>query len=363
MKKLKSLLLIIITFFISCSESEELVQPDFISTGSYVGKYFPTQNWKYCSPEEVGLNSKLLIKAHDQVSDPTYKTDGYLIIKDGYIVAEYFFEDFGPNVKHLSYSIAKSFTSATVGIAIDKGIINSAQDPIVQYYSELNHDTVQPWKKQITIENLLTMTSGIQWSEDGVLDNDLYQISLIDDYVGYVLNKPVEMEPGTRWEYNSGESMLLSGIFNIETGNSMFDFAQTNLLQPIGITDLEWMEDQKEQTVAGWGIYATMYDFARFGYLFLNKDTWDGNQVISENWVTQSTKSFSSEIPYYGYLWWLPDENTLNQVNLPENMFMAVGAFGQYIIVIPSYNIVIVRVGSDLNWNSNEFIRLVLDAA
>jgi CubicO group peptidase (beta-lactamase class C family) len=350
-------IVLIVSLLSSCSD-DEIEYPDFIKKGTYNGAYFPTTDWHYCSPEEVGVNSALLVKAVDNITETKYATQGYLIIKDGYIIAEDYLLGFLPGEKHSSYSIAKSFTSAVIGIAIDQDYINSVHDKISQYYTILNHDTVQQWKKDISIENLLTMTSGIEWSEENYAGNDLIQMVLSPDYVDYVLNKPVEFEPGTRWSYNSGESMLLSGIINITTEKSMLDFAIENLLNPIGINDLKWISDSENHTVAGWGISATMHDYARFGYLYLNNGNWDGSQIISESWINQSITQYSSTIPYYGYLWWLSGNNA----NMPEDIYMAIGAFGQYIIIIPSYDLIIVRVGNDLNWNPDEFVQLVLDA-
>jgi len=364
MKKINYIIFSLFIGFLSCSD--ETPKPDFISDGVFEGEYFPTTEWKYCSPEQVGANSKLLTEAHTYIANQNFATDGYLIIKDGYIIAEDYFSGFTKEKKYTSYSIAKSFTSAVIGIAIDKGLINSEDDKISEYYSELNNDTVQQWKKDLQISHLLTMTSGINWNEEGVLTNDIFQMSTSDNYVEYVLNKSIANEPGTIWSYNSGESMLLSGIINITTGKSMFEFAVENMLNYIGIQDLEWSSDSENHTIAGWGISATMHDFARFGYLYLNNGNWDGNQIISEEWITKSLTRFRPETPFYGYLWWLDEETFESNINLPDDIFMAIGAFGQYLVIIPSENLIIVRVGQDLytenSWKPEEFIRLVLNA-
>ncbi len=365
MKKIKYILFSLLVGFLSCSD--ETAQPDFISDGIYEGEYFPTADWKYCSPEHVGANSKLLAEAHTYVANQNFATDGYMIIKDGYIIAEDYFDDFTKEKKHVSYSIAKSFTSAGIGIAIDKGFISSDEDKISEYYTELNSDTVQQWKKDLKVLHLLTMTSGINWLEEGVLTNDLFQMSSSDNFVEYVLNKSMLREPGTIWSYNSGESMLLSGIINLTTGKSMFDFAKENLLYPIGIHDFEWGSDSENHTIAGWGISTTIHDYARFGFLYLNNGNWDGTQIISEDWISKSITPFRAETPYYGYLWWLTEDAFFgSNVDLPDDIFMAIGALGQYLVIVPSQNLIIVRVGQDLysenSWKPEEFIRLVLNA-
>jgi CubicO group peptidase (beta-lactamase class C family) len=355
----------IMFLFVSCSENDN-VTFDFISEGNFEGDYFPTQTWRYCSPEEVGVNEKLLINAHKQISSSDIGTEGYLIIKDGYIIAEDYFGEFDQGDKHSSFSVAKSFTSAVIGIAIDKGFIESENDLISEYYTELNESDVQTWKKDLKIEHMLTMTSGLDWSEEGFLDNDLANMVLSSNYVDYVLSKDVENQPGEVFTYNSGESMLLSGIINLTTGKSMKQFAEENLFNTIGISDLEWDSDSENHTVAGWGISTTMENFARFGYLFLKNGNWDGQQLISETWISKSTSRFRAQSPYYGYLWWLNDQAFFDSdIQLPDDCYMAIGALGQYIIVVPSYDLLIVRVGTDTSyktWKADEFINLVIAA-
>jgi len=365
MKKIKYIIFTLVVGFLSCSD--ETSEPGFISEGIYEGEYFPTTEWKYCSPEQVGANSKLLAEAHSYISNDNFASDGYMIIKDGYIIAEDYFNEFTKEKKHVSYSIAKSFTSAVIGIATDKGLINSDEDKISSYYTELHGETVQQWKKDLKISHLLTMTSGINWVEEGVFTNDIFQMSTSDNFVEYVLSKSVLNEPGTIWSYNSGESMLLSGIVNLTTGKSMFEFAKENLLKPIGIQDIEWNSDSENHTIAGWGISATMHDYARFGYLYMNNGNWDGNQIISEEWITKSITPFRTETPYYGYLWWLSEDTFFgSNVDLPDDIFMAIGALGQYLVIVPSENLIIVRLGQDLytenSWKPEEFIQLVLNA-
>ncbi len=354
-----------ILIIFSCSN--ETINPDFISDGEYDGKYFPTNEWRYCNPEEVGVNINALLEAHKYVSNSDFGTNGYMIIKDGYIVAEDYFNGLTLEVKHASYSIAKSITSAIIGIAIDQGYIESVEDKFSDYFTELNNGNTQQWKKDLKVSHVLTMTSGIDWAEEGIFSNDIIQMSRSEDYLEYVMNKPLNNKPGTDWSYNSGESMYLSGLINLTTGKNMLQFAEENLLNPIGICNINWIADSKNHTVAGWGINATMHDFARFGYLFLNNGNWDGSQIISKEWIKESTSPFSNDYPFYGYLWWIGEDAFFEStIDLPDDLYMAIGAFGQYLIIIPSENLIIARLGQDLysrnSWKPEEFIRLVLKA-
>ena len=144
---IKYLSLLFVVLFISCSE--ESVKPDFIGEGVYSGEYFPTNEWRYCSPEDVGADAKALEDAHNYILNDQSGTDAYMIVKNGYIIAEDYSNDFAPQQKHASFSIAKSFTSALIGIAIDKGYIKSVEDKLSEYYEELARKKAEEAKRRV----------------------------------------------------------------------------------------------------------------------------------------------------------------------------------------------------------------------
>ena len=356
--------------FASCNRADN--ESEIIITGSYTGDYFPTNGWRTCSPDKVGMNSAKLEKVYDYLEDPTLNTDGFLVIRKGHIVAEAYYGSFGQNDRHVSYSVAKSFVSSLVGIAIANGFIDSVTDKIVDYYPQLQVNNVQEEKKQITIEHLLTMTAGFEWNEEdyysSTTQNDVFIMAEQHDYIEYVLNKTVIKTPGSSFYYSSGESVLLSGVIENATGQTTYKFAKEYLLSPLGISNFSWSSDPAGHTIGGWGINATLREYAKFGYLYLHDGNWDGNQIIPEVWVEKSLTPFEPVVSYYGYQWWIGKGfESFNAAGIPDDTFMGVGIYRQYLIVIPSQDLVIVRMGNDVPsessfWNTATFISLILDA-
>jgi CubicO group peptidase (beta-lactamase class C family) len=318
-------------------------------------------------------------------------TRGIVIIRKGYIVGESYFGGDNQNTRFESYSMAKSFMSAIIGIALDRRSLQSVDTPIYNYYPELmqkkgirvrgkilnetfsttaeTESAILPpsEKKNITIEHVLHMSSGLEWNESEIdLLSDVPQMILSEDYIQYVLSKPLTHEPGTHWRYSSGDSMLLSGIIERATGRTAYEYAYDNLFLPIGMPGISWESDPAGHTIGGWGIDATIREFAKFGHLYLNKGWWDGEQIVSETWVDESVRPVSEEVDFYGYQWWLvpdSDENTGSIV--PDDVFYAQGLLNQNIFIIPGEDIVIVRTASDLlseKWSRMEFLRLVMEA-
>ena len=354
-----------------CTDEELPVNHSFIGQGDYQGDYFPTNGWRYCSPEAVGMNTEKLKDARDFTATPEFLSDGLIVIKDGYIVCEDYFGNFTRDEYHTSYSVAKSFTSAIMGIAIDKGFVNGVDDKICTYFTQLNEPDVQDEKKEITVWNLLTMSAGIEWNESDYTDhenNDVYvMIDQADDYVDYVLAKDVIHAPGTVWSYSSGVSMLISGLIQEAVGVPAANFADEHLFAPIGIQEMNWETDNVGHTVGGWGINAPLYEFAKFAYLFLKKGNWNGTQIIPESWVNESVSPLNENVIRYGYQWWLTQGFTnADSDGIPDDAYFAWGLCGQYLIILPTENIVIVRMGHENPgepvYSMKELIRLVMAA-
>jgi CubicO group peptidase (beta-lactamase class C family) len=364
---------------------------DFIAEGKYRGEYWPTSNWRSCRPEEVGMDSNKLLKVYDYVADPAMFTKGIVIIRDGYIVGESYFDGNNEYSRFESYSMAKSFMSALIGISLDQEILESVDTQIYHFYPELlrkkgirirggilnsGHSTSgeifietlpSSEKKYITIRDILQMSSGLEWNEsDNDFFSDVPKMILSDDYIQYVLGKPLTHEPGTYWRYSSGDSMLLSGIIERATGRTAYAFGYDNLFLTIGIPNISWESDPAGHTIGGWGIDATVREFAKFGHLYLNKGWWDGEQVVSEGWVDESVRPISEGVNFYGYQWWLKPDSGGNQGSIvPDDVFYAQGLLNQNIFIIPGEDIVIVRTATDLfsnKWNRWEFLKLVMES-
>ncbi|MEW5814703.1 MAG: serine hydrolase [Spirochaetota bacterium] len=365
------LLLVSITFF-SCGSVDKKVER-FIAEGEYAGEYWPATEWRTCRPEEVGMNSQKLAKAFQYTADLRLKTEGVLVIRKGYIVGEAYMNGFSEGKRHKGYSIGKSVTCALTGIVIEQGLIRGIDEKICNYYEKWQEPGIDPAKKQMTIRHLLTMTGGLEWNEEDYYinrdRNDVFRIySESRDFIQYVLEKPVRTEPGKTWYYSSGETILLSGLIEKVTGMPFAQFADRYLFMPLGMSSVTWESDPSGRTLAAWGIEATVRDYAKFGYLFLKKGRWDSLQVVPENWVSESTRPASDGIRHYGYLWWLaPAFKDYPGSKIPPDTIIAVGIYIQMIYVIPSQDLVVVRVGNDpatgdVLWNSVDFLELVLDA-
>ena len=377
-----AVILFLSVLFISANAIDINSRDTFLKKGPYEGEYWPTYGWKGCRPEEVGMDSELLLRAYDYVANPDVYTRGLVVIRKGYIVGEAYFGNFDLYSRHPSYSVAKSFMSALIGIGIDRRMFESVNDPIYFYYPELNQKKgirVRSYyleeppssgaQRRITIENLLTMSSGLEWNEDdasNLVASDVVQMALQENYVQYVLSKPIIHEPGTVWNYSSGDSMLLSGLFNRVSGVSAYQFGLENLFIPIGIPNIVWQSDSAGQTIGGWGIEATVREYAKFGYLYSKGGEWEDRQVIPRGWVYQSVQPVSENVNYYGYQWWLrPSLGGYEGSLIPDDTFFAVGLFTQQIFVIPSEDLVIVRMANDLTsaeWNEVDFLAIILES-
>jgi CubicO group peptidase (beta-lactamase class C family) len=377
MKKFGRFLVLFVLFLnlIYCHQTVETdaIGPEFLGKGNYLGEYWPTSGWRTCRPEEVGLSSDKLIEVYEYAANPHIRTQGIAIIRKGYIVGEGYFRGFTSRSRHESFSVAKSFSSALIGIAIDKDMIDNIDEKVSEFYPEWKRPGTQEEKKRMTIKHLLTMTSGLQWNEEDYYrdrsQNDVYiMIGSVRDYIQYVLNKPTIHEPGQHWYYSSGDTTLLSGIIEKSTGMKAYDFALENLFEPMGLSDIIWLADPAGHTITAWGIQGTVREFAKFGYLYLKKGRWENQQLVPVNWVEESLQPISENVEKYGYQWWLlPALRGYKEANIPAKTFLAWGIFTQQIFVIPEKELVIVRLGNDRNpaqdeWREVEFLSLVLES-
>ncbi len=348
-----------------------------LGQGEYTGKYWPTKEWRECRPEAVGLNSEKLRQAIEYAATSAFNTDGLVIIRKGYIVGEAYFGNFKIDSRHVSHSMAKSFTGTLVGIAIDKGLIKDIDEKICQYYKEWDCNKKDDFRSRITIRHAMTLTSGLEWQENwsrwDPATNDALKMGQSGHYLKYMAQRKGLYEPGQRFYYSTGDPMLLSRVIQEATGMTAFEFARKNLFSPLNMTNINWEKDQDGYTATAWGLQTTVRDFAKFGFLFLNKGRWEDKQIVSEQWVEKSTKTDPTVQMWnaYGYLWHvnLPLRLKVNQSPvpidaIPADGFMAEGVLGQNIIIIPSKDLVIVRVANQTKGPMDlvKFLNMVLSA-
>jgi CubicO group peptidase (beta-lactamase class C family) len=380
MKKTVWIVLLFVIFFVGCRKEEEnkIYQP-YLKGGDYKGEYYPSLKWRECKPENVGFDSTKLKEVYDYAANPKIKTQALIIIRKGYIFFETYLNNFSRDSLHYSYSVAKSFSSALIGIAYYDKLIDNLDDKIYNYfpkYKELFEGDDSSLKKEITIRNLLTMTSGLQWNEENysIPENDAFiMIDTADDYFKYILSKSMRYRPGTDWNYSSGDSMLLSGIIEKATGLSPFEYGKKKIFEKIGIRNITWDKDNAGHTITAWGIRTTARNFAKFGYLYLKNGRWENKKIIDRRWIKESlipvSKRYPEQLPiidFYGYQWWLLPalENYKNYDILPKT-YLAWGRFTQQIFVIPEKDIIIVRLADDKDyqhddWREAEFLSILL---
>lgn len=373
-KRVLLTVLIFVSFTGWAGDSQEDVAAErFLGKGDYLGEYWPTSGWRTCRPEEVGMSSEKLIKVYQYAANPKINTQGIAVIRKGYIVGEDYFDGFTMNSRHESFSVAKSFSSALIGIAIGKGLIKGVDEIIAKYYPQWQTPETPETKKRMTIEDVLTMRSGLQWNEDDYYkdrsQNDVYiMIDSAKDYIQYVLNKPIIHEPGTHWYYSSGDSMLLSGVIEKSTGLTAYEFGRKYLFKPLGLNEVIWLADPAGHTITAWGIQGTLREFAKFGYLYLKKGSWEDKQVVPRNWIEKSGQPVSEEVKKYGYQWWrLPALGDYENSKIPPDILIAWGIFTQQIFILPTEDLLIVRLGYDSDpyndeWREIEFLTLVQDS-
>lgn len=324
---------------------------------------------------EVDMDPSLIEKAVDDINRGRYnEIHSMLIYKDNKLVFEEYFPGheyqwdgnnyhgdlvaWDRSTLHCIHSDTKSITSACIGIAIDKGFIKGVHQSIFDYLPEHQHLNTDG-KDKITIEHLLTMTSGLDWQEWSASysskDNPMIGIWFSDkDPITYILERSMKNEPGTRFTYYGGNMILLGEIIRNATGMDIDEFSAKYLFEPLGIDSFDWWNRFDNGVIeAASGLKMTPRDMVKVGAMFMNKGVWKGNQIISELRVEKSAATFSVnqgiDIPGedggkagYGYSWW---NKQYSDSGKEINLFWALGWGGQKIMVLPEVNSVVVFTG------------------
>lgn len=310
--------------------------------------YWPTDGWQFAAMEDYDIDpSKMEVANQFAKSDPLARA--LLVIKDGYIVYENYYGDGSKDASTNLWSVTKSFSSALVGILKDRNTITSTD----QLMSELMPE--YPEFNKITLHHVLTMTTGLSWAEEGPLWVDWI---FSDDWVSAALARGQIREPGAEFYYSSGNSHFLTSLVFDKTGEAPGKLAKEQLFAPMGIPfeildqpitythweeymaplEQTWRKDPKGIECASFALYLTARDMAKFGYLYLNRGKWEGQQLLSEQWVETSTKDHETNIYgrySYGYQWYIT-------YIAGHPSFLASGFGGQIIGVVPSLDLVVV---------------------
>jgi CubicO group peptidase (beta-lactamase class C family) len=313
--------------------------------------------WACADMSERGVERRRIVQLIEQIRSGKHgDIHSLLIAKDGSLIVEEYFAangtKYGPlvtrlfrnRVHHLA-STTKSVTSTLVGIAIDQGFIKSVEDPIYPYlpaYGPLFSED----KKRIRICDMLTMTPGFKWRQFGVseAENDGMQMFWTDDVIRYVLQKPLEAEPGKKFNYTNGVPTVTGAIIKNAVGMEVGKFAEKYLFHPLGISEYAWTRYPDGSIETDGGLALRSRDLAKIGRLFLNNGEWNGKRIVSEQWVRESTKErlkFGSFFSGWGYGYhWMQRATRVR--NREVRSYFVPGDGNQILAVFPDLGMVVV---------------------
>ena len=278
------------------------------------------------------------------------QTTGMVVMKDDTIVWEKYFDDSNQETKFISWSVGKTIVGLLVGIAVDKGLIKSVEDPVDKYDTRLT----QSGYKGVTIKNCLQMSSGIKWSEEyGSLSSDVrklgYTMALGWSVDQLILSLKSERPQGTKRMYNSADTQVLAMVIRAASGMSLAKFCEEHLWKVGGFSsDMHWLQDDHGVELAFGTCHATLRDYAKIGQIFLNRE------IVPAQWIRDTV---TADKPHllpgackeedrfgYGYQMWLTKNSD----------FMAIGIYGQFIYMSPAYGIVIAKSTADYKYVEHE---------
>lgn len=277
------------------------------------------------SPESEGLSSTCIQEYFDEMMHlEKGNTHGIMILRHGKVIGELYPQPIQADYSHTLYSASKTLVAIAIGIAIDEQRLHIS-DQVISFFPHLLPDTLSEGLSQMTIQHLLTMCSGIQ--PDWNLRNHQTQ------WIQQLLRKEVK-QPGSQFQYDSMVSYLLSAILQQVTGKKLLDYLKEKIFNPMHITQVEWEESPEGINTGGWGLYMQVESMAKVGQLLLNHGKWNGEQLVSSKWVDEmmSIQKKTGMLSDYGYqIWYQAKTKT----------YRADGAFGQYIIISPSTDMVV----------------------
>lgn len=326
------------------------------------------------------LNAKartLLDSLTTAITDNSYSNiHSVLISQNGKLMYEKYVNGWNKDSIHDSRSAFKSIASLLAGIAIDKGLIKDVSQKVYSFFPEYtNFSGSHAWKKDMTIEHLLLMKSGFDCEEFNDGKDCETDMMATKDWVSYSLNLPMKNKPGTVWAYTSCDPMIIGGIISRVAKMSIMDFAKKYLFDPMGIKHYRWTVDPSGQGTTAGSFYILPADMLKIGEMVLQKGVWNGQQIVSANWLAKSTSTpvpieefsfakFSRSVvaipqpTYYGYYWYKEEIKTNT---FCETVLFASGNGGQYIMVIERLGVVVVFMQGNYNsWKAKKAFDLLV---
>ena len=293
-------------------------------------------SWKPDTPENHNMNPETFAQLHEALSGSTVYA--MVTAKDGVLIDEYYQDGYDETNAFALHSCSKSFTSALVGIALEQGLIDNIDQPLSDYLPQVL-ELADTDKQKITLRHLLTHTTGLEWYEWGGGQSNWREFRSAPNWVDYILGQRLVTQPGERFNYGTGATHLMAAALEQAVGTDALTFGKEHLFEPLGMDSVQWGTDPQGIIDGGNGIIMTARDAARFGQLYLNGGVWNGKQLISAEWLEQSTSVQNAgpggSTGKYGLSWWVRPFGDYDT-------YYAFGAWGQYIFVVPELNLVTV---------------------
>lgn len=342
------------------------------------------ESWPISTPQAVGLDPKVLAELDADIAAGKYGyVDSMLVIRNGRLVYDRSYphdysQIYGKEAKepgalnahdptgpynyfnpwwhpfyrrgdlHSLQSVTKTVTSVVIGVATARGEFPDLGTPIMKFFDESKVANVDKRKRRVTIRHLMTMTGGFDWDEELPYYDPRNTCSLMEasfDWVQFTIDRKMAREPGTVFNYSSGETQLLAHIFRAATGRDIEEYAAEYLFAPLGIERYFWKRSPSGPIDTEGGLYLNPHDLAKIAYLFLKKGVWQGKTIVTPEWVTDSvTPQVESDISgvKYGLKWWIYPYGDGSHA-----AWAGSGFGGQMPIIIPEYDLVLVFAG----WN------------
>jgi len=314
--------------------------------------------WEISTPDEQGIDSLQLATAYESARQTGFM-DALIVIKNGYIIAEDYYNAYAPAYAHNVKSVSKSFLSAMTGIALRENFIDNLDQKMLDFFPEYDHDGLDDRKRDITLRDLLMMRGGIEHER-----NNYSEIYYTPDWIKTTIEFPLSYDPGSTFSYNTFLTHLLSAILTRSSGMTTKELADAYLMAPMNIEIANWYRGPSDYYFGGNSMFFTPRNMAVLGYLYLHNGYVNGKQVLPADWVKESLKNrtgfennewWDLKKVNYGYLWWLGEM-------AGYKTFQAVGFGGQFVMCFPALDMIIVTTANNaVNWDtSDEQIRQII---
>ena len=284
------------------------------------------------APEAQGVSSKAIANYIDSLRKLKLNVHSLMVLRNGHVVAEGWWNPYAPDYPHEMASLSKSFTSTAIGIAVDRKLL-TVDDNVAAFFPEYAELTIAADWQTLTVKHLLTMSNGHAAAADSGRGESV-------DWAKSFFEQKFAHRPGEEFCYDSIASYMLSRIVAKTTGMDMFDWLQLNLFKPLGITNVASAKCPQGYSIGGWGMYLKTVDIAKLGLLYLQQGMWHGQQLLSKDWVAQATAA-QIDTPDglgYGYQFW----------RSPNNAYNGNGMYGQFCLVVPDKQLIVaLTAGSD----------------